>query len=146
MKRFFAFMLAFLASVSLWPRTVHAQENWNEVEPVAKSIVRLERLAHEISAGVAVRIKERGLVSEEGYEEIALGTAQGLCRAIKCLRHSFFEGASQEEIEAQLVLVEMLAERVKSAGGRLGLYGMTRERLAALLNETDALKRYLGMP
>lgn len=85
-------------------------------------------------------------MSEEGYEEIALGTAKGLCRAIGCLRRAFFDGASQEEIEERVYLVEALMGRVQAAGSRIGLYGMTREHLAALLNEKDLLKKQLGMP
>lgn len=114
-------------------------------EAAARSLVRLELLSGQLAGGIAQQVAERGLCSEDMREEIAVSTADSLRRATVCLKRRFFDGAEGTELEERILELDALAERVTTAGSRLGLYGHLREKLAAYLNERDWLKRQFGL-
>lgn len=114
-------------------------------EATARSLVRLELLSGQLASGISQQVAERGLCSEDMREEIAVSTADSLRRATVCLKRRFFDGAEGTELEERLLELDALADRVTTAGSRLGLYGHLREKLAAYLNERDWLKRQFGL-
>lgn len=114
-------------------------------ETTARSLVRLELLSGQLAGGISDQVAERGIASDDMREEIAISTADSLRRATVCLKRRFFDGAESTELEERLLELDALAERVATAGARLGLYGHLREKLAAYLNERDWLKRQFGL-
>jgi hypothetical protein len=129
----------------LLPPATARGEDWPQLEPAAQSLVRLDSLAGQLAAGIAQQVEERGLASDDSREEIAVATARSLHRATTCLKRRFFDGAEPEELVDRIVELDALAERVRSAGAKIGLYGYLREKLAAYLNERDRLKRLYGL-
>jgi hypothetical protein len=122
-----------------------AAQQGPDFETTARSLVRMESLALQLSAGVAQQVAERGLASQDMREEIAVSSADSLRRATVCLKRRFFDGAEPMELEERLLELDVLTERVQTAGARIGLYGHLREKLAAYLNERDWLKRQFGL-
>ncbi|MFN0126526.1 MAG: hypothetical protein ACKV19_07575 [Verrucomicrobiales bacterium] len=136
--------LMLLAALHALVPLAHAQKD-PAFDQTARSLVRLDSLSRQLAVGIARQVAERGIVTDDSREEIAIATAESLHRATSCLKRRFFDGAECDEIEERLLEIDELADRVQASGSRLGLYGYLREKLAAYLNERDWLKRHLGV-
>ena len=97
-------------------------------EATARSLVRLQQLANQLAAGVAQQVAERGISSQDMREEIAVSAAESLARATSCLKRRFFDGAEAFEIEERILELDALADRVNTAGARLGMGTLGRGR------------------
>ncbi|MGI8602622.1 MAG: hypothetical protein ACR2OZ_06435 [Verrucomicrobiales bacterium] len=120
-----------------------AQEDWNEIEPIAQSIERLDAFSQQFVTELEVLLRERGQWPPTEREQILNATACGLRRSVACLRKSFFSGAAQEEIEERIHLSEALAARVRGAANRVSLFQYARHPFIQFQNELDWLKKQL---
>ncbi len=148
-RRSFAALIALPFCLAIAPPALHAQAARTPKDPhfetTARSLVRLDALARQLADGIARQAGERRVIAEDLRGEIAVSTAGSLRRATTCLKRRFFDGADSHEIEDRVREIDELAERVRTAGARLGLYAHLREKLAAYLNERDWLMRHLGL-